>query len=364
MPRFKLFRCCLLGAICVLGASVLAQDEGGDVGSSGVALPVPAVKLVDAAPSEASAERSFFGRIAARETVDLSFEVGGLLVEFPVVEGETVEEGALLAHLEYGPFERAVEEAELALAQAERDYERASQLAEQNVASQVQADDTRTARDLSRVALRNAREALSDATLEAPFAALVASRLTAQYSNVQAGLPIVRLHDMSEIRVEIDVPERLFQRATGPDSVRFHGLLPQVEGPIPLELVEFDAQTGSVGQTFLVTLRLPELNIPTLIPGATMTVIASTDIDAGAGIPLPATALLPGADRAARVMIYEPEGETGGTVRAQEVQVTSISGTDLTVSGLPDGAQIVATGGHLLNEGQRVRPYTGLSVEE
>ncbi len=361
MPRFKLLRCCAASLICLAGAAALAQEE---VGPSGVTLPIPAVKLVEATPAASSAERSFFGRIAARETVDLSFEVGGLLVEFPVVEGETIEEGALLAHLEYGTFERAVEEAELALAQAERDYERASQLAQQNVASQVQADDARTARDLARVALRNAREALSDATLTAPFTGLVASRLTAQYSNVQAGVPILRLHDMSQIRVEIDVPERLFQRAAGPQSVQFYGLLPQMTDPIPLELVEFDAQTGSVGQTFLVTLRLPELDIATLIPGATMTVIARTDIDAEAGIPLPATALLPGADRAARVMIYEPDDQTGGVVRAREVQVTSISGTDLTVSGLPYGVQIVAAGGHLLREGQRVRPYTGLTVEE
>ena len=340
-----------------------AQDATVDLGPSGVALPVPSVKLVEAGPNETGARRSFFGRIAARETVDLSFEVGGHMVGLPVTEGRPVVAGEVVARLEQGPFERAVERAAVALAQAERVVERTERLAAQNVGSEVQAEDARTARDLAAVALRDAEAALDDATLVAPFAGLVAARLTPQWSNVAPGQPILRLHDLSEVRVEIDVPERLFVSGD-PEEVAWTGTLPQVDGPITLRLAEFDAQTGSVGQTFRVSLALPAMNLPTLIPGASMTVVAAAADPAASGVPLPATALLPGADRGARVMVYEPAGEGEGRVRAVAVEVASDGGTDLRVTGLPVGAQVVAIGGHLLSDGQAVRPYRGLSVEE
>lgn len=329
-----------------------------DLAPSGIEKPVPSVKLVTAAGSDTTDSRTFFGRIAARETVDLSFEVGGHLVELPVTEGRPVPQDALVARLELGGFERSVEQASIALAQAERAVGRAETLSRQNVASEVQAQDARAARDTADIALRDAQAALDDATLTAPFDGLVASRLTPNFANVTPGQPIVRLHDMSEVRVEIDVPERLFQMAD-PTAVTFTGTLPQVADPIPLTLAEYDAQTSSIGQTFRVSLALPDLEVPTPIPGTSMSVTASAPGDVAGGLALPATALLPGPDRVPRVMVFED-----GLVRATPVEVVSESGTDLRVRGLPDGAQVVAVGGHLLTDGQQVREYRGLSVQE
>ena len=347
-------------ALALAAAAALWSGAGAaqDLAPSGVEKPAPSVKLVTATADGAADSRTFFGRIAARETVDLSFEVGGHLVELPVTEGRPVAQGTLVARLELGKFERAVEQAEIALAQAERAVARAETLARSNVASEVQAQDARTARDAAEVTLREVQAALEDATLTAPFDGLVAARLTPNFSNVATGQPIVRLHDMSEVRVEIDVPERLFQ-AAAPARVEWTGTLPQVEGPVPLTLAEYDAQTSSIGQTFRVSLALPDLDIPTLIPGASMNVTATAPGEAAAGVALPATALLPGADRVARVMIFSE-----GRVRSVPVEVVSLTGTDLRVRGLPDGARVVAVGGHLLTDGQEVREYRGLSVQE
>ncbi|MEM8849372.1 MAG: efflux RND transporter periplasmic adaptor subunit [Pseudomonadota bacterium] len=353
-----------LCALACLSFPAFAQEaKVVDLSPSGQPVSIPSVKLVEAGAMQDVPTRSFFGRIAARETVDLSFEVGGRLTEFPVIEGTRITSGDLVARLEPGSFDRAVEQAALALAQAERAVARANRLMENNVGSEVQAEDAVTARDLADVALRDALAAQADATLYAPFDALVASRLAAQFSNVEPGEPILRLHDMSEVRVEIDVPERLFQLA-GTGGIAFEGVLPQVVDPIPLDLVEFDAQTGTVGQTFRVSLRLPALEIDTLIPGSSMTVRAVVQTGGPDGITLPATAIQSGADRSASVVIYEPSDEDRGIVRAVTVQVRSTSGTDLVVDGLPDGTLVVAVGGHLLSDGDVVRPYRGLSVQE
>ena len=349
--------------LAAMPAIAQEEDDALDLAPSGVAMPVPSVKLVALGEARGRQTRTFFGRIAARETVDLSFEVGGRLTEFPVIEGTRVASGDLLAQLEQRPFERDVEEARINRAQAERTVTRLERLMRSDVASEVQAEDAGSARDLADVALRGAQADLADATLMAPFDGLVAARLTPQFSNVTPGQPILRLHDMSEVRVEIDVPERLFRSGEGME-LSFEGSIAGREAAVPLELAEFDAQTGTVGQTFRVSLRLPALDIATLIPGASMTVRATIGLPPEEGRPLPATAILSAADRSGAVMVYEGGADGTGTVRRVPVELGSSSGTDILVAGLPEGAQVVAVGGHLLSDGDRVRPYRGLTVEE
>ena len=347
----------------------LAQDPGA-LTPSGDPAPLQAVRLIEAGRDPASAARTFFGRVAARETVELSFEVGGRLVSFPVREGAAVPRGQELARLDLDPFERAAERAALALDQAERDLERASRLAASDAASEVQVQDRRTQRDLADVGLRDARAALADAVLPAPFDAVVAQRLAATFSNVTPGQPIVRLHDMSEVRVDIEVPERLLLRAGDPDAVRFSGTLPDGT-ETPLELAEFEAQTGRVGQSFRVSLVIPAARSAGLIPGASMSVTASLGAVAG-GTVLPVSALVPDEAGDFGVMVFEPaapddarDAPAGhGRVLRRPVEVTAESGTTFEVEGLAPGTRVVEVGGHLLQDGARVRVYDGLTVEE
>ncbi|WP_289082526.1 efflux RND transporter periplasmic adaptor subunit, partial [uncultured Sulfitobacter sp.] len=261
--------------LCATLATPLVAQDADDLTPSGTPAPIRSVKLIEAGGAASQVQRVFFGKIAALETVDLSFEVGGRMVMFDAQEGQFLQEGVQIAALDPVPFERAVQRAEVQLTQAERDFERSQTLAKSNAVSTAQAQDTETARDLARIALSEAREALDHATLIAPFRALVASRLTPNYANVSPGQAIVRLHDMSEVRVEIDVPEQMFQMYSNAADVEFTGTSPLFAGGVPLELREFNAETQSIGQSYRVTLALPSDRVtPKLIPGASMSVTA------------------------------------------------------------------------------------------
>lgn len=352
-----------LAAVCVAATPLLAQDTQVLTPSGDVA-PMRAVKLIAAGGEASQLERVFFGQVAARETVDLSFEVGGRLIMFDAQEGQFLEQGVQIAAMDLAPFERAVERTTLQLAQANRDLTRAQTLVQSNAASETQAENAETARDLAAVSLREATDALEDATLTAPFRALVASRLTPNYVNVSPGQPIVRLHDMSEIRVEIDVPERLFQSLTDVASISFVGTSPLFDGEVPLVLREFNAETQNIGQTYRVTLALPSTEVPTaIIPGASMTVTARLDRGETAAITLPPSAVSLDND-SAQVMVYTPDPDTQtGTVNWQDVTVTSSNGTQIAVTGLDPDQQIVGAGIQMLRDGETVRPFTGMSVE-
>ncbi|QBF30982.1 efflux RND transporter periplasmic adaptor subunit [Thalassococcus sp. S3] len=347
----------LLGALfsTILVTSPGAAEDGRNV--------VPSVRLIKADEPRTRQTRQFFGRIEARETVELSFEVSGHMNVVNATEGARVPKGAVLAALDPVPFERAVRRAELSLDQAERDLQRARTLAQSNVASQVRAQDAETARDLAKVALREARDALSDTQIVAPFDGLVAQRLTPNFTNVPQGQPILRLHDMSEVQVSFELPERLLARAVAIEGITFETRLPGFEDPVPLRYVEFHAETGRIGQSYTVSLAFPKIESPFLVPGGTVTVTASVPVTRD-GIELPVSALLSGADRSASVMVFDTTGNDRAKVRRHPVEVQSETGTSFVVTGIDPGTEIVAVGGHLLTDGQTVRRYIGLTVEE
>ena len=333
----------LIALVLILAAPAFAQKP---------------VKLMTVNEADAGVTRQFFGQVVARQTVDLAFQVGGQIVEFPVIEGQTIPEGDLIARLDLETFELALDQARLQKDQADRTVARFEQLSG-NTVSQVTIDDAITQAGLAEIAVRNAEYSLDHATLHAPFDALVATRDVANFTTIAAGTPVVRLHDMSELRIEIDVPEILFQRAGEDPDVEVFATFPTSPQQIPLEVREFNAETSAVGQTFRLTFALSPPEEIRVLPGSSATVSATLKMGLG-GIDVPSTALKTATDGAVSVLVYEPAGAAEGTLSNRAVTV--VPGPDggfIVTDGLANGEEIVAAGVNALEDGQAVRRFTG-----
>ena len=340
----------------ILALPAAAQNDE----ASTEAQPRP-VKLMTLTAGDGMLERRFFGRVRARETVDLAFQVGGQIVEFPVSEGQSLPEDTLVAQLDVTPFERELERAEVNLAKAQRDVSRLEELSGSAV-SQVQVRDSQTQLALAEIAEAEARERLDDATLETTFDALVARREVANFTTVSAGQPVVRLHDMSELRVDIDVPEVLFRSASAGAEVTFEASFPGYPGTFPLELREYEAETADVAQTYAITLAFTS-DVPAwVLPGASVTVDAAAPRASGDAMLVPETALLFDADRNPGVMVFTPgDTEDTGTVNRAPVEIEVRDNARVAlVEGPEPGIEIVAAGSAQLRDGQTVRRFTGL----
>lgn len=339
-------------AICmaalVMGQPVAAQTS-----------PLPAVRtFVVAAPSE-TVTRQFFGQVRARETVDLSFDVAGTMILLAPEEGQRVVQGDVLAQLDLDPHVRAVERAALSLEMATREAARATTLAERQVGAATRAEDAATARDMADVALRDARAALADAILRAPFDGLIAVRITPAFSAISPGQPVLRVHDLSEMRVEIAVPEQLFQQLGSLERIGFTAERPGGRDAA-LRLVAFQPDIDGVGQSYRVTLAFEDA--VDVLPGASVTVRATIPAPTqSVGIPVPA--LIAGNDRDASVLALVPQDDAY-VLRRQAVTVVAGAGSRFSVEGLSAGSEIVAAGVHLLRDGQAVRRFTGLITSE
>lgn len=341
----------IFGTIIFLGALSLPAVAAAD--------PVAVRTIVIEAAGD-TISRQFFGRVRARETVDLSFDIGGTMLHLIPEEGQRVSAGDMLAQLDLDPLERAVSSATLSLEMAEREAARAATLADRQIGARAGAEDAATARDMAQIALRDANAALDDATLRAPFDGLVAARLTPTFSAVAPGQPVLRLHDLSELRVDFALPEQMFQQIGSLDYVTFAAVLSD-GATADLRLVAFQPDTADVGQSYRVTLAFVDGAVD-LLPGASVTVKASVPrIEADTYVP--ATALVASDTRDASVLTLHPDGDAF-ILRAQPVTVLASTGARLAVQGLADGAEIVVAGAHLLQDGQQVRRFTSLTTSE
>lgn len=317
------------------------------------------VKIVTAQLGGTEVTRRFFGHVVARQTVDLAFQVGGQLVQFPVIEGEVVKQGKMVAQLDLESFELSLTQAQLQKEQAERTLTRLNQLSG-STASQVRIDDAGTQVALAEVTVKNAEFALKHATLSTPFDALVAARNVANFTTIGAGTPVVRLHDMSEVRIEVDIPEVLFLRAEAAPNVQLQAQFPSSDELFPLELREFNAETSKVGQSFRVTMAMTPPKGLRILPGASAIVIATIKEEHQNSILLPKTAVFVDENGTPSVMVFSPKGAANGTLSKHAVKVAPAPKEGiLVIDGLEADSEIVAAGGAALKHGQSVRRFAG-----
>ena len=164
-------------------------------------------KIFEVVENAQNIRHTFVGRVDAAQTVDLSFEVSGQLLTLPILEGQSVGASSVLATLDTTDFELSLREARVQLKLAKQDLARKQKLLKDKGISPSIVDDAQAVYELRQVNYDQAREALSDSSIIAPFDGYIAKRYADNYANVRAGDKIVRINDLSELFIYASIPE-------------------------------------------------------------------------------------------------------------------------------------------------------------
>jgi RND family efflux transporter MFP subunit len=184
----------------------------------------PLVVATDAVQWQGGYEviRYFVGRIEARQESDLGFELGGMVRDVLVEEGDLVQAGAVVAVLDSDrlrarrrEFVAARDEARAWFELAELTLERLTEALELNATSRQEHDDADRARAAAVAALERAEAAIASidvdiakSTLRSPFDAVVSDRYLDSGRVVDAGLPVLRLLERDRPKARIGVAGR------------------------------------------------------------------------------------------------------------------------------------------------------------
>lgn len=317
----------------------------------------PTVDLARAARIQATPTRVFVGRVVPLKVVDLAFQVSGQILEMPLVNGQRRQKGALVARLDTADFELALEHARVAFDLAEIEFNRVSELADRGVTAQAGLDQARADKTQANVSLREAERRLEQATITAPFDALVARVIAEPFINTTPSQPVVRLQDVSEMRIIVSLPEEIAALARADaQSFAFTATFPAAPGhQATLELREFVTEADPVAQTYQVEFAITGKVDPRLLPG--MTAKVSGVPAAGPQKPpvmIPIGAVDTTSDTEPRVWVFDADRST---VSPHGVTLGLPRGGDIVVlSGLAPGEQVVSAGWMRLTDGARVRP--------
>lgn len=329
--------------------------------------PVRPVKILEVSSGGGMRTIEFPGEIRAVRHAELAFEDAGKLVELPVLDGQDVSQGQVLAKLDPRDFE-SVRDAESAkLAKAEADFSRVKALYDADVASKQEFDGARSQLD---VAQANADRALKDleddAVIVAPFAGIVAKVHVENFQNVQAKQAILLLQDTSTLEVVVAIPETGFagSRRGSSNAERDAALEPtvfvsSVEGrSFPAKVKEFSPTADPTSRTYQAVFSIESPADVTILPGMTASVrinsLASA-VGSSGEIQIPARAAL--ADEQGKAYVWKIDPSNMQVSRVA-VELGLLAGDSVTVTnGLANGDWVAVSGVHQLREGMRVRRY-------
>jgi RND family efflux transporter MFP subunit len=303
----------------------------------------------------------FPGTVEADVEVDLSFEVGGRLVEFPVRRGTVVEQGAVLGRLDPRNFENQVKNAEADLERAQSSLGRIEKALRVNAVSQDEYSQARAAVAKAEAQLAIQRKALDDTRLEARFRGVVSDVFADQFDTVSPGQPVLKLQDVATLTIAVSVPEGYVQMASSDKlgevsfAVRFDSLPGR---SFPVQLKEFVTTADPVTQTYRATFSMEKPADVFLLPGMSGTVVVEGAKPSAAGeiLAVPSNAVGFASDGAAFVWVLDAQDGGVYAARRQPVALGKRLGENVEVrDGLAPGARIAAAGVAILTEGRRVR---------
>ncbi len=310
--------------------------------------PEPAtVKVITVKPSDMTEVYVTYGSLLAEHEVDITPEESGVITKLFFEDGAEVKAGDEIAQLNDEVYRAEYASAKTDLEVKKDAYERAKKLVKGGYQSQATVDTKRSdyASAQSNLAVWEAQ--LGRRTVRAPFSGQLGRREKDVGSYVRSGDSIVKLRDLSTLRVEMFAPERYINKLKlGTPFTASSDAVPNlvIDGKITFVSPSLDAKTRSLKLEGRVDNPDGRLS-PGLFVRARLEVAKHPDV-----LSVPERAIL--ASLAGDYVYRVKDGE------AERVEVTSglrQDGRVYVLQGLAAGDQIVSTGMQKLTDGAAVK---------
>ena len=335
----------------LLGAALALSCGGGDdAPPPELVRPVRAMQVPDPAPETLPV---FTGQARAAKRSNLSFEVGGRILERRVDVGERVEEGQLLALLDPRDFEQSLRSAQAQAKEARAFRNRVAKAHAAGAISDQELTNAESRLQSAEATLRIRLKDLEDSKLVAPHPGEISAVFAESFQVVQPKQLVVRLLDTTRIEMVIDLPENRIglARYVKKVEVRFDAF-PELS--IAAQISEIGEEASATTRTYPVTLIMDQPGDVQIRAGLTGRARARPELPEGRESP---PILLP-----ASAFATDSEGSYVWILDAAKKQATrrEVKVADETARGVPveDGLRagewVAISGVRSLTEGKAV----------
>ena len=308
------------------------------------------VKVMNGQSSAAPREMLFSGTVEEEQTTSLSFATAGTVKQVLVSEGQRVSRGQLLAVVDDTSLRSGYASAKAVLTQAEDAYQRMKLLHDNHSLPDIQWAEVESKLEQARSMEAIARKNLTDVRLTAPSPGVISHKLTEVGQQVLPGMEVLRMIDVSRVKMKISVPEQDVA-----DIRVGHHATAMVEA---LGSRTYDINVSEVGTTANAMTRSYDVkfSVPNadraLRPGMLCTVRLALDnetVTGSNGITVPASAVMLTERNTHYVWVV-----TEGKAHRQDVAISGYASGGVRILGVADGVQVIIEGMQKVYEGCNV----------
>ena len=305
---------------------------------------------------------TYTGEIRSRYETDLSFQVGGKLINRAVDVGANVKKGAVLARLDPTDQSLGVDAARSAVAAARADFERARtdearfrDLLERGLTTRANylAQQTATKTAQSRLEQATADQRLNEqkltyTTLRADQDGVVTRVMAEEGSVVSPGQRVMSIARTGEFEAVFDVPDSRIDEVRGMSDAQI-ALLSSPLAKYPARVREVSPSADPVTRTYQVKTSIP--NPPWQLRLGMNVAVTLPQRGESSSVSLPATALFQKGNGTAVWVVKQDL-----TLELRQVDVERYDSDRVILrSGLKRGDRVVTAGVHRLAVGEKVR---------
>lgn len=148
------------------------------------------------------------GSVETDQNILITPEMGGILNKVHVSKGQRVKKGQLLASIDDGGMSQSLAQMQVQMVLAKTTFERQERLWNQNIGSEIQYLQAKTAYDGQVKAVNAMQQQVAKASIKAPFSGTIDDIITEKGNVVAPGqTPILRIVSLEKMYLKADVPE-------------------------------------------------------------------------------------------------------------------------------------------------------------
>ncbi len=293
------------------------------------------------------------GALTSTSEQRLSFKTGGIIRKIYVDEGDVVRAGQLLAVLDVTEIEAQVNQAQQALAKAERDLSRVEGLYRDSSATLELFQNATTGRDVAKETVRIASFNKQYSEIRAVRGGTIVKKLANEGEMIGPGMPAFVLFETgpNDWVVKIDVSDRDWARLSRGQAadIRFDAY---PDAPFKGSVSELPATADPANGLYPIEIKVQPQSGKRFAPG----LFAQVDIAAQqqrSYTTVPIEAIVEGDGKSAFVFTL---AEDGTSVRKTPVKIAFLEGNQAVIAnGLENVQRVITAGAPYLTEKKKVQ---------
>ena len=220
--------------------------------------PRIAVKTLTLGSPDSNNPNAFYaatGRIEADKSLRLSFQVGGVIEQFPVNMGDFVQKGSLIARIDATAYQKQYEARKAQAELAKDTYNRIEEVYNKGSIAEVKMVEARSNYKQAEAAAQATYQNVKFSRITAPFTGYVGQKMMETGDLASPGYPILEFFDIDKLKAIIPISDdQVNQYKIGDTAlVKIAVLDKEYEGEITEIAIQSDYNTPSYTAKITIT---------------------------------------------------------------------------------------------------------------